>query len=99
MLPIRENVYMLIGDEGNIVVQTGDQGAFVVDTGTGKLSDKVIAAIDNASLIEYRQPFDLGSLFRLFGKTETPAMKVDLGINIPKLQAGQLYYIYPGFLR
>jgi protease-4 len=60
---------------------------------------KVIADIDNASLIEYRQPFDLGSLFHLFGKTETPAMKVDLGINIPKLQAGQLYYIYPGFLR
>jgi protease IV len=60
---------------------------------------KIIADIDNASLIEYRQPFDLGSFFRLFGKTETPAMKVDLGINIPKLQAGQLYYIYPGFLR
>jgi hypothetical protein len=46
VLPIRENVYMLVGDGGNIVVQTGDQGAFVVDSGTGRLSDKVIAAID-----------------------------------------------------
>jgi glyoxylase-like metal-dependent hydrolase (beta-lactamase superfamily II) len=40
---------MLVGDGGNIVVQIGDQGAFVVDTGTGKLSDKVIAAIDKLS--------------------------------------------------
>jgi len=43
--PIRQNVYMLVGDGGNIVVQTGDQGAFVVDTGEGKLSDKVLSAI------------------------------------------------------
>jgi glyoxylase-like metal-dependent hydrolase (beta-lactamase superfamily II) len=43
--PVRDNVYMLVGDGGNIVVQTGDQGAFVVDTGEGKLSAKVIAAI------------------------------------------------------
>ncbi len=49
VLPIRENVYMLVGDGGNIVVQTGDQGAFVVDTGTGRLSEKVIAAIGKLS--------------------------------------------------
>jgi protease-4 len=75
---------------------------FVDETGNFEAAvkrAKVIADIDNASLIEYRQPFDLGSFFRLFGKSETPAMKVDLGINIPKLQAGQMYYIYPGFLR
>jgi glyoxylase-like metal-dependent hydrolase (beta-lactamase superfamily II) len=47
--PIRDNVYMLVGDGGNIVVQTGDQGAFVVDTGEGKLSDKVIATIRRLS--------------------------------------------------
>jgi glyoxylase-like metal-dependent hydrolase (beta-lactamase superfamily II) len=45
VLPVRDNVYMLVGDGANIVVQTGDQGAFVVDTGEGKLADKVIAAI------------------------------------------------------
>jgi glyoxylase-like metal-dependent hydrolase (beta-lactamase superfamily II) len=43
--PVRDNVYMLVGDGGNIVVQTGDQGAFVVDTGAGKLSEKVLAAV------------------------------------------------------
>jgi glyoxylase-like metal-dependent hydrolase (beta-lactamase superfamily II) len=45
VLPVRDNVYMLVGDGGSIVVQTGDQGAFVVDAGEGKLSDKVLAAI------------------------------------------------------
>jgi cyclase len=45
VLPIRNNVFMVVGDGGNIVVQTGDQGAFLVDTGEGKLSDKVLAAI------------------------------------------------------
>ena len=47
--PIRDNVYMLLGDGGNIVVQTGDQGAFVVDTGEGELSEKVITAIRTLS--------------------------------------------------
>src|SRR3954465_8554762 len=49
VLAVRNNVYMLVGDGGNIVVQTGDQGAFVVDTGAGKLSDKVLAAIEKLS--------------------------------------------------
>jgi len=47
--PVRDNVYMVVGDGANIVVQTGDQGAFVVDTGEGTLSDKVIAAIRSLS--------------------------------------------------
>ncbi|MEQ1947811.1 MAG: hypothetical protein ABL995_11515 [Bryobacteraceae bacterium] len=49
VLPIRNNVYMLVGDGGNIVVQTGDQGAFVVNSGAGKLSDKVIETINKIS--------------------------------------------------
>jgi cyclase len=49
VLPIRNNVYMLVGDGGNIVVQTGEQGPFVIDSGQGKLSDKVIAAIRSLS--------------------------------------------------
>jgi protease-4 len=59
---------------------------------------KQIAHITNATLIQYREPFDFSSLFRLFGKAETPAMKVDLGISLPRLHAGQLYYIFPSVL-
>jgi len=49
VFPIRNNVYMLVGDSANIVVQVGDQGALVVDTGTGALADKTIAAIGKLS--------------------------------------------------
>ena len=49
MLPIRNNVYMLVGDGANIVVQTGEEGAFVVDSGAGKLTDKVLAEIRRLS--------------------------------------------------
>jgi len=45
VLRVQGNVYLLIGDGGNIAVQTGDQGAFVVDAGAGKLTDKVVAAV------------------------------------------------------
>ena len=44
-LPVQGNVYLLIGDGANIALQTGDQGALLVDTGSGKLSDKVVAAV------------------------------------------------------
>jgi glyoxylase-like metal-dependent hydrolase (beta-lactamase superfamily II) len=49
VLPVQGNVYMLVGDGGNIAVQVGEQGAFVVNTGAGQLSDKVIAAIGKLS--------------------------------------------------
>ncbi len=47
--PLRSNLYLLAGDEGNIVVQVGDEGAFVVDTGSGRLAEKVVAAIRRLS--------------------------------------------------
>jgi glyoxylase-like metal-dependent hydrolase (beta-lactamase superfamily II) len=43
------NVYMLVGDGGNIAVQVGNEGPMVVDSGAGRLSDKVIAAIRTLS--------------------------------------------------
>lgn len=43
--PVQGNLYMLVGDGANIAVQVGEQGALVVDTGTGRLADKVVAAI------------------------------------------------------
>jgi cyclase len=49
VLPVRNNVYMLLGDGANITVQVGDEGVFVVDSGTGQLADKVIAEIRKLS--------------------------------------------------
>jgi hypothetical protein len=47
--PLRDNVYLLAGDRGNIVVQVGDEGAFVVDSGSGRLADRTVAAIRRLS--------------------------------------------------
>ena len=55
-----------------------------------------LTGIPNASLIEYRVPVDLNVvLSHLLGKSETPSIKVDLGINLPQLKAGLPYYILP----
>jgi len=59
---------------------------------------KSIAGISRANLIEYQQRFDISDLFRLFGKSESKVVKVDLGMDAPKLQAGQLYFFSPTFL-
>ncbi len=45
VLPVQGNLYMLVGDGGNIAVQIGDQAPLVVNSGAGQLTDKVIAAI------------------------------------------------------
>jgi len=46
---VSDDVYLLTGDGANIAVQVGPQGAFIVDAGSGKLADKVIAAIARLS--------------------------------------------------
>jgi len=83
-------------------VLTGSQAlqyGFVDELGdfdTAVKRAETLAKIPNANLIEYREPFDLGSvLSRMFGKTEVPALKVDLGFDLPRLQAGCLYFMAP----
>lgn len=58
---------------------------------------KTIVHIPNANVIEYKQRYDLSDFFRIFGesKSDAHAVKVDLGIDAPKLQAGQLYFLSP----
>lgn len=49
ILPVRENVYMLVGPIGNTTVQIGDDGILVVDTQFAELGDKILAAIRTLS--------------------------------------------------
>jgi protease-4 len=61
---------------------------------------KTIAGISDANLIEYQQRYDLSDILRLFGQTgqnQSRVVKVDLGMDAPKLQAGQLYFLSPTF--
>ncbi len=45
ILPIRGNLYMLVGAGGNIAVSVGPDGVLMVDSGSLQMSDKVLAAI------------------------------------------------------
>jgi len=54
---------------------------------------KTIAGIGNANIVEYRARRDLSDMLGLFGKSKVPAIKLDLGVEGPKLEAGQLYFL------
>jgi protease-4 len=62
---------------------------------------KILAGLGgnaNANLIQFQQRIDLGDFLRMFGKSQAPTVvKVDLGMETPKLQAGQLYFLAPMF--
>lgn len=59
---------------------------------------KQIAAIHNANLIEYRERYDISNFLRLLGQTElSHDVKLDLGMELPKLQAGEMYFLAPTF--
>src|SRR5204863_9863597 len=60
---------------------------------------KTIAGISSANLIEFQQHYYISDLFRLFGQSESRVVKLDLGVGVdaPKLQAGQLYFLSPTF--
>ena len=61
---------------------------------------KKIAGLGRANLIQYQQRFDLGDFFQMFGATDArTTLKVDVGMDFPKLQAGHLYFISPTVLR
>jgi protease-4 len=57
-----------------------------------------IAGVSDANVVEYRLLVDFADLFRLFGQSEARAIKVDLGVDVPKLKAGQPYFLYADYL-
>jgi protease-4 len=60
---------------------------------------KKMVGISHANLVQYQQRYDISDLFRLFGKSDANSkIKVDLGMDMPKLQAGKLYFLSPTFL-
>jgi protease IV len=56
---------------------------------------KKIARLSSANLVEYRERHDIGEFLRLFGQNSTAPhdLKLDLGMEGPKLQPGQLYFL------
>lgn len=56
------------------------------------------AGVAEANLVTYQEPFDLSDLIGILGKAEGKTVKVDVGLEVPKLQAG-LYYLAPVLMR
>lgn len=71
--------------------------------GVGSFDDAVsqartLAGIGRANVIEYQQRYDISDLFRLFGQSEAKTVKVELGLEVPKLEAGRLYFLSPTYV-
>jgi len=45
VLPVRGNVYVIVGGGGNIVASVGKDGILLVDTGSATMSDKVVRTV------------------------------------------------------
>ncbi len=54
-----------------------------------------IAHLDSANLVEYRERYDLSNFLSLFGQSgQAHDIKLNLGIEAPKLRAGLMYFLY-----
>jgi protease-4 len=57
-----------------------------------------LAGVEAANLVEYRQRVDFADLFSLWGQSEAHAVKLDLGVEMPQLEAGRMYFISSTYL-
>lgn len=66
------------------------------DFNTAVKTAKRLSKIPDANIIRYQEPFNLANLFSLFGQSEGKgSLKLDLGLDLPRLQAGRLYFLSP----
>jgi len=52
-----------------------------------------LSGAGDADVIEYQSVFEFADVFRMFGKSDARAIKVDLGIDVPKLRTGCMYFL------
>jgi hypothetical protein len=62
-------------------------------------SAEKLAHTGKAELVEYQPLFDISNLFRLFGESNAKSVKVELGVDLPKIHAGCLYFLSPTYLQ
>ncbi len=54
-----------------------------------------IAHINKANLVEYRERYDISDFLSMFGQSGSAHdIKLDLGLDIPKLRAGCMYFLW-----
>ena len=60
-----------------------------------KAAKRIASIHDGANLIEYRERYDLSNFLSLLGQSsQAHDIKLDMGLNMPKLQAGALYFLW-----
>jgi protease-4 len=58
-------------------------------------AEKIANHGDDANLIEYRERYDISDLFSMFGQSsQSHDIKLDLGLDIPKLREGCMYFLW-----
>lgn len=58
----------------------------------------ILSGNTTAKVVEYRQIVELADILRLFGKSQPAKIKVDLGIQGPKLKAGVPYFLHADYI-
>ena len=60
-----------------------------------KRAQKIANGDHEANLIEYRERYDLSDFLSMFGQSsKAHDVKIDLGLDIPRLQAGAMYFLW-----
>jgi protease-4 len=73
---------------------------FVDETGgfdTAVKRAETLTGMKGADIVQYQQIFDLANIFRLFGQSDAKAVKIDLGVDVPKLTPGCMYFLSPTY--
>ena len=86
---------MLSGKEAQQLGFVDELGNFDVAVQRAK---KIAKVRGGANLVEYRQRYDLSDFLGMFGESQSRVLKVDVGIELPKLEAGRLYFLSPTYL-
>jgi protease-4 len=69
---------------------------FVDELGNRDTAEKralKLAGISDANLVVYHRPAKLGGIVGLLGESEEKTVKIDVGLDFPKLRVGQLYFL------
>jgi protease-4 len=54
-----------------------------------------ITGIENANLVEYQERYDISNFLSMFGQSsQAHDIKLDMGVDLPKLQAGCMYFLW-----
>ncbi len=58
-----------------------------------------LAGITRSEVVQYQQIFDFSNIFRLLGENRVQPLKVDIGVEMPNIKAGYMYFISPTYLK